>query len=898
MFFIFASKLIFDSVGTAAIKKAFLTRQTPVDFTLRNRSRIFLRKYYRSYQTEQSMFSRTHPLAYLMNHCSGQQLPFLLLLLALLLPNTFQAQTTLVQQLLQNTGWDAAVDSTITYSARDISISMDREYTWLKGDARIIFQGMELEAEWIEINWASSLLTARGVPDTTWTDSTRTEIDSLFVRGTPVFNDRDGEIRGAQMVYNFHTRRGKILQGKTELGDGYYYGRRIKKHEGNALHISKGNFTSCDREEPHYHFYSPRMKLLIKDKIVAKPVWLYFGRVRTFGIPFAVFSIKRGRRSGLIMPSYSESSRRGHELNHLGWYWAPSRYWDSWVKMDYADKGPDYLFDGNMRYRLRDRLSGRVNASWFHSGLSYDRAWDLNISHDQQLTPYLGVRARISYASSADYYRNASDNQDTRLQQSMNSSVNLAGKIPAWKDSYSLGLSYNQNLVTESGSGHLPVISYRHGSRSLFPGAEEGYLSRLNYSYNSKFDVPVSYSGDSDEFLYRAGISHSSGISGPLKLGPLALSPGISLQEHWVDRYQELRLRDGVVDTVEVNGFARRLTFSANTALSTKIYGLFRTHWGALEAVRHVITPSTRFSFRPDFSSEEWGYYSSASDDSTEYRLDRFSGSMWGGTGSRRSLTLSGSLGNLFQAKVRRGEEEVKTDLLNVNSNFNYDFFAETFPLSDISSRFSASPLQALGVAELPVKGLGLEVSTVHSMYKRDSQGNMIDRYIFLDGYGSGPRLPRLQSFSFSTSISFSGITNRSESDTTDQLRDDPILDRFDPQIDPIDMSIPWNGSISLYYQENRYIPDNPDRSAWLSGNLSFNFTRNWKITWRGRYDLNSHDLVSQQISVYRDLHCWEARFSWTPSGPYESFFLKISVKSPTLRDLKLEKRSGRSSGW
>ena len=850
----------------------------------------------------------------------------LLPVLALMLLNIpLQGQTTLVQQLLQDSGWRAIPDSAITYAAREIRIDMDRKYTWLDGEARITFQGMQLEAERIEIDWPLDLLTATGVQDTVWTDSTLTVIDSVYTRGAPVFNDQDGEIRGAEMVYNFRTRRGRIQQGRTEFGDGYYYGSRIKKREGAALHISSGEFTTCDRKNPHYHFYSPRMKLLVKDKVIAKPVWLYFDRVRTLGVPFAIFSIKTGRRSGLIMPSYSESSRRGHELNHLGWYWAASRFWDAWLKMDYADKGPDYLLDGNVRYRLRDRLNGHANSSWFISNLSHTRAWDLNLSHDQNLTPYLSVRARISYASSGDYYLNTSENQDTRLQQSMNSSINLAGKIPSWKDSYSVGLSYNQNLVTESGNGHLPVVTYRHGTRALLPQQRDGYLSQLQYSYSSKLDVPFSYSRGTEvsttvpeifkelpaidvpleqssvefsEFEHRVGASHSAGISGPLKLGPLALSPGLQLQEHWVDRYQDLRQTDGNLDTLEVRGFARRLTFNANTSLSTKIYGLFRPHWGTLEALRHVITPSARLTYRPDFSAPEWGYIDHETVDATRYELDRFAGSMWGGTGSRRSLTLGGSLGNLFQAKVRRNEEEVKTDLLNVQSNLNYDFFAEEYSLGDISSRFSASPLQVFGITNLPVQGLGLELSTVHDMYKRDSQGNRINRYIFLDGYGSGPRLPRLQSFSFSTSLSFSGVTNRAESDTTSQLSEDPLLDRFDPRFDAVDMSIPWNGSLSLYYQESRFDPNNITRNAWLSGNISFNFTRNWKITWRGRYDLSSHDLVSQQITVYRDLHCWEARFSWTPSGPYESFFLKISVKSPTLRDLKLEKRSGGGSGW
>jgi hypothetical protein len=67
----------------------------------------------------------------------------------------------------------------------------------------------------------------------------------------------------------------------------------------------------------------------------------------------------------------------------------------------------------------------------------------------------------------------------------------------------------------------------------------------------------------------------------------------------------------------------------------------------------------------------------------------------------------------------------------------------------------------------------------------------------------------------------------------------------------------------------------------------------NWRIQHNARFDLENQSLVSQSFSIYRDLHCWEMSISWTPGGYGQGIYLRINVKSPTLKDLKIEERGG-----
>jgi hypothetical protein len=69
--------------------------------------------------------------------------------------------------------------------------------------------------------------------------------------------------------------------------------------------------------------------------------------------------------------------------------------------------------------------------------------------------------------------------------------------------------------------------------------------------------------------------------------------------------------------------------------------------------------------------------------------------------------------------------------------------------------------------------------------------------------------------------------------------------------------------------------------------------TKNWSLSYNNRVDIVTGEIVSSGFSFYRDLHCWEGRFIWNPTGVGQGFFIKINVKAPGLQDLKVEKRKG-----
>ncbi|HMK38113.1 MAG TPA: LPS-assembly protein LptD, partial [Bacteroidota bacterium] len=107
------------------------------------------------------------------------------------------------------------------------------------------------------------------------------------------------------------------------------------------------------------------------------------------------------------------------------------------------------------------------------------------------------------------------------------------------------------------------------------------------------------------------------------------------------------------------------------------------------------------------------------------------------------------------------------------------------------------------------------------------------------------------------------------------------------------DFSIPWNLDLNWNYNIQKEDPLYPTKSTGISASLGFNLTEFWKVSATTSYDLINRVFTAPQVTVYRDLHCWELNFNWVPTGPYRNFNVAIRLKSPQLQDVKITKQGG-----
>ena len=198
------------------------------------------------------------------------------------------------------------------------------------------------------------------------------------------------------------------------------------------------------------------------------------------------------------------------------------------------------------------------------------------------------------------------------------------------------------------------------------------------------------------------------------------ISPSLSLKSDWVNRsYSGFIDSTGLINKNEVLGFASRTTGSFNLNMNTQIYGLFPIEIGNLKSIRHVASPSIGYSFRPDFSKEVFGknpnYYEVINQDNGEVvYFDRFSGTLAGGTPRGENQSVNLSVNNVFQAKVKENDQEVKKDLFSWRLSTSNNLVLDQYNWGNLNSSIRANIRQKLN----------LDFSMTHDWYDFDSVNN------------------------------------------------------------------------------------------------------------------------------------------------------------------------------
>jgi lipopolysaccharide assembly outer membrane protein LptD (OstA) len=824
---------------------------------------------------------------------------------------------------------DSDLDAPIDYEAHFIDNLVEERITYLLGMAVVKYKNMTLEAGKITVDWNKRLLIAEPLPDSLLpansqaTDGANSnsplgdslkQVGTKAERGLPVFSDGADRMTGEKMEFNFATEKGRVLRGRTEFQDGKYFGAQIKRVDENILNVSNGIYTTCDREEdPHFHFRSRKMKIIVQENVIAKPIVLFIGKIPLAALPFGFFPTRSGRRSGLIVPRYGESQLEGRFLRELGYYWAISDYFDARATVDFYERSGWFArgsFNYAKRYSFTGNISGSLTRKNFVLNESKERRWDIAFNHNQTLGPTASLRASGAFASSNDFYRFFSGNRQEQLRRELRSQATFS-KSFGGRSSLSLNLSDVKDLETGSFRRTLPQLNINFGQRQLFGGQEpstKGASAKIedrpwyhNFYYSLSSSAQNSYfkASDSAQVERRSAANHNLNLSlnNPKRFfGWLSLNQSLQVNEDWFDRATDYKPDTTLSKAVasEEKGFAARHIFSYNASANTKIYGTFFPNLGPVKALRHVVTPSIGFSYRPDFSDPRWGYFRQVTlrGDST-VRLDRFNGS----TPRGKLASMNISVSNLFQMKTGPEDKPKKIDLFTLNFSTSHNFAAKEFQQSDLSSSLFANPSQ----------NISLNMSMSHSFYDYDSTGRRINQLLYKrHGIFSG-RYLRLTNVNVGASFRLQGRSGEAagagqqplaeSQEEADELLPVPVQDRFTPEQYFSDTSVPWQASFSLSLNINRSNPLRPTKTAQLSlSNADIRLTKNWRVGVSGQFDLLEKTIIDQRYTIYRDLHCWEMQFFWTPSGFRSGFYFRLSIKAPLLQDIKLERRGGRTS--
>lgn len=851
------------------------------------------------------------------------------------------------------------LDDKLEYYAKDtVDIDRKKNIIQLYGDARVIYDEFKLDAAYIRFDSKNNTIFARGIKN-----------DKGKYISRPVFKmGQEGASSADSISYNTKLAKGVVYGVATEQEGGFFSGGIAKIQPDEEIHSMGQTFSTCNLAEPHFGIHFTKA-IITKNQIITGPVYLEFERIPIpLGLPFAFFPKPNKKSSGFILPTPGEDATKGFNLSNGGYYIALNDYWDAKLTGNIFTNGSydlslatnytkRYSYNGNFNLAYSSTRNGLEGTPEYTPQKNFHIAW----THSQNPLARPGTTFSASVnAGTSTYFRTTgamNTNDFNQIAQNTLSSSIAYGKVFG-NGLFNLtsALTHSQETSAKTITLTLPSVSLnmstinpfdrkdRVGTQKFYQKLTVGYSLEAKNTVSDKESLVFAKGGLN---RFQNGMQHTIPVSLPFNvLQFLNFNSSVNYTEKWYFQSIEkrvIRLANSdstAIDTL--NGFKRAGEYNLNIGLSTKLYAKkeFKKPIGNISAIRHVITPNIGFSYKPDFSASNYGYYKNqvyytndirpgksvpiANDgseiirgtDGKPLKYSIFEQGIFGGPSAGKYAGLNFSVDNNVELKILSDKDTTGTGtrkipiIQGLTFASSYNFVKDSLKLAPISFSGRSQFTEKLGFNFSGVLSPYV-VRNVQTVYNSGSTQSVssayteIDRYLWQDG-----KLPRLTSFNFSFDYSLNPDALKGRNKNMDALKDATDKtnngNKTQEQIDQlaaisrdpnafVDFNVPWNIALGYSFNYNNALGLKETRSVsnTLSFNGDFNLTPKWKVQFTSGYDFMRSEVSPTSFSIYRDLHCWDLSATWVPFGQYQSYSIDIKVKASILQDLKLSKRKG-----
>ena len=808
-------------------------------------------------------------------------------------PSPLYSENLLIADtIIKSSQSNSVLNEKITYNATDsIVIDMVNQKAYLYNNAIVIYEDMKLEAGYIELDFGKNVLYSRGIKDSAGKTIQK-----------PVSDQNGEKFNAGEITYNFKTKKGKIRDVITQQGDGFIHGQDIKKDSNDMYYVALGKYTTCDLEHPHYYIGASKIKVIPNDKIITGPAELFIAEIPTpLILPFGYFPNKKGRASGILIPTYGESNRWGFFLKDGGFYFGMNEYVDLALRGDIYANG-SLGIKTNSSYNYRYKYNGNFNLSYSHiiegdRELPNSSASDVFFvqwqhTQDPKANPNSRFSANVN-AGSSSFNKFNGNVTGSYLSNTFQSNIAYSKVFTGTPFNFSANARHSQNTITKKVDLSLPEIALT--MNRIYPFKNN---TRIGNRWYDKIGISATANARNeintyDSLLFTNSVLQKmrNGVKLAIPIGTSlnilkyftfspAISAGSSIYRQTILKNYEIESNKIITDTINAIKMANE--FSLSAGLNTRLYGNYFFRTKRLKQIRHIAIPTLSASYRPDFSESQYGYYKNVQIDSTgkTMQYSRFANGIFGSPAAGQSGVLTFGLNNTIEAKIKQmydsGAVNKKVSLIdNFNASISHNVAAKNYKWSNINLS---------GRTKL-FKLIDINTSASLDPYQIDSAGNRMEIFEW-----KNQRIGRLTNAMLALSTNIRSKEKSSKPKSSDL----GTMDNFEyinthPDV-YVDFNVPW--SLNIYYNLNYNKPGmtkTVTQAAAFSGDLSL--TKNWKISLSSGYNFTNKQVTVTSINIYRDLHCWEMRFNWVPFGFRQSFLLQLNVKSAMLKDLKLTRK-------
>lgn len=804
-----------------------------------------------------------------------------------------------------------SLEGPVDYSAKDsLLIDIPKKKIILFSEAKIKYQDMDLTSDSMVMDQNTKLITA-----TFRKDSAGNRI------GVPKMVQAGSEMSALEITYNFETQRGITKNTVTQQGEMFVQGEAIKKVSMDEYFAYRAQITTCNLDTPHFAFRANKMKMINKKMAVSGPIHPEFEGVPIpIYLPFGIFPMAQGRRSGLLPPQFTASEQFGLGLEGLGYYKVFNDHFDATIRSNIYTYG-GWMVNFMPTYRVRYKYNGSMNFSLQNSRIlsstaehEFDKTRTFNItwSHavDSRARPGQTFSANVN-AGSTRYNRLVTNNAMRNYQNQLNSSITYS---KTWdRFNFTASANHNQNNNTQLITMSLPNMALTMST--IYPlqkkeaiGKSKWY-EKLGIGYTTNFSNRVSVYEKDFNFskildTMQWGASHNIPIQLALpQLGPIQITPNLSYRENWYSQrmYREWNYGTQHMDTTITKGLYRSSDVAFGVSMSTAMFGIFDRFGknSKIKAIRHVVRPQISMNYNPALASKD--YYTVMIDSGrraqqTSYYTGGispvFSGQKFGGM----SFGIDNNIEAKFRAKDSTEKDRVVKLIDGFGINGSYNFLLDSFQLSNFNIYLRTNLFEKISIT----------ARANLDPYQIDSRGYRVNKLAW-EGQKFTPG--RITDGSLTISSSFRSKPKDGEKDNLNDF-DDPNNEMLPISMDQelaqlqymqnnpaefADFNIPWSMNFSFSYSFRRVFEEDrgqftTNNSANLNMNGDFNITPKWKLGVNTFYDVKTSSVQMLTMYLSRELHCWQLSINVTPVGIVRTFNITIHPKSGLLRDLRINR--------
>jgi LptD protein len=819
-----------------------------------------------------------------------------------------------------------SLDQEVESFARDsMKYDIANKQIHLWGDASVIYGDIKLEADYIVYNWTDNIVTAEFTQDSLGRK-----------KGLPKFTDKDQNFTANKLRFNFKTKKGTVLEAVSTFNGMYVRGGKVKIFDQGAdslyqqqrIYSKDAIFTTCDHPEPHFGIRS-RKQVLIPDKVVVVgPSNIEVGGVPTpIWLPFGFFPLNVGESTGLIFPrNYGFVENFGYGLEEIGWYFPINDYMNAQLTGDFYTRG-SFRTRLSSNYNKKYKFNGSVALSFsslkVERGIEQvrDNSFSIRLSHNQDAKahPSQTFGGSINIQTNNFQSRNNAD-AASKLNNSLSSNFRYQKSFPGKPFSLNASMSHSQNTNTREVEVQLPVVNFTmqriYPFKSKNPLADEKWYDKIGLNYRgdaqNRFTATDTTLFSKETFQdARYGVKHGVNMDASFQLFKyFTVSPRVNYTEVWNFKYLEktfdptLTIDTTLVDSLELIyeydtvqygqvvdmtkvGFKPLRKFDAGITMSTKLFGTLLFKRGPLRGLRHTATPNIGLSFAPDYSNERWGYYQSVqratnSEEELEYSI--FDESVY-----RESLTkgqqfnVNYGLDNIFEGKFysKRDSTDKRFKIFDsVRLNGSYNIAADSF---------GWSPINMTGRLTIIPQFSTLALTGRFDPYNVEG-GKRVNKLI----WNEDKKLARFDQAQATINTGFT-IKQMAEQFSNNKKKNSGEKPRPRPNTKApsgigneslLDLLDNFRVSHNVVFSLRSIYSGGVQKDTFLISTNSIQITGELQLTEKMAlrlgnisYDFKAKRMVYPDLTLTRDLHCWEMGVGWTPrafvTGAF-TFFLRV----------------------